>query len=320
MNSNKIREIVSLLGNKKRPFLDDIESSINRYISKQGAECVCIIERYSSGSGVYKRWPIAASMDYVTVAKRFCYGQKYNGHELDSALTDPVVGIVTEKFEKFYASQSEDISKAVLSIILEDKVFSKSFIRTIIDSTSAHYVRDYIKDQAVDTLLNQMHLTLAHSTAHIAASTVAKTVAGVLIKVILLNFKAIVIKVLGTAAIKLLITVAVKKFIVVAIVTMVSKFLLAKLGAVFAAHIAFFILPIIAAFIAYEVVTFPEHLGKKVSEQVRYDLDDNFSEINTSIIEKIVEEMISAEAEKLGSAIANSKEIQEAIDKLIKSL
>jgi mannose/fructose/N-acetylgalactosamine-specific phosphotransferase system component IID len=85
-----------------------------------------------------------------------------------------------------------------------------------------------------------------------------------------------------------LIATAVKKFVLAAILSTVAKALAAKLGIAAGSAFAVVLLPLVAAFIAYEVATFPEHLGAKVSEKVATEIGENFEKINENVVAQIV--------------------------------
>jgi hypothetical protein len=96
----------------------------------------------------------------------------------------------------------------------------------------------------------------------------------------------VVKKVMASAAIKTAIVTIIKKVGVgVLVKTVVGKALVALLAAVGIAHVpvAWVILPLIAAFLAYEYFTFPEKLAGKLPAQVRAEMAIRFGTLNEKI-------------------------------------
>jgi hypothetical protein len=94
-----VREIVTRLDGRREEFLVEVLQSVRSHIGAQGAGCMTIVGRTPSG-GVARSWPLSASVEYAKCLTAFCRGQEFAGHRLDSGLTDPVVEIVTERFDR----------------------------------------------------------------------------------------------------------------------------------------------------------------------------------------------------------------------------
>jgi len=129
-NKDIIQELVNSLGEQRSEFLNDIESSIKSYISSQGANCLTINQVYSSGE-IKRQWKLKASSDYAKCLYAFCRRESFRGYELDSALTEPVVDIVTSKFEAFYRKNNEHINKAFLKALIQDSAIINSIVEKI---------------------------------------------------------------------------------------------------------------------------------------------------------------------------------------------
>jgi hypothetical protein len=80
------------------------------------------------------------------------------------------------------------------------------------------------------------------------------------------------------------------------------------------------LLPLIAAFIIYEVATFPAHLGEKVSAKVVVELGGKFDKINEKVMVQIIRQFSSVALVELGKSIAEDVVVQQSIVDLIDEL
>jgi hypothetical protein len=80
------------------------------------------------------------------------------------------------------------------------------------------------------------------------------------------------------------------------------------------------LLPLIAAFIAYEVVTFPAHLADKVSTNVAVELGLNFEQVNERILQQIVGQFTTTGVLEVGKLLAKDPDVQHSIIDLLTEL
>jgi hypothetical protein len=323
------QDLVTRFGDKKESFLSDVRHAVTGYISSQGSSCLTLIERKSNGPEV---WSLSPHPGYALRLIAFCTESKYDGHVIDSGLTEPVIGIVTRQFEMLYQSNDEIISKAILNYIMEDKALSKSLINTIVGSASAKKLSEEVKDKVASLIVSQIkHLTqtgaakaviatVGKTVAAVAAKPIATKIATLLMKLIAVHLKTIIAKVLASAAIKGIIAAAVKKFLIAAIAATVVKAIAAKFGISASAAFLWVLLPVIAAYLIYEVATFPQHLGEKVGDKVVEDLRGSYNKINDDVFERIVYEVIDVGIGALASELAQNREVQDGIKELINGL
>lgn len=321
-----VAELVTRFEDKRANFLSDVRSAVAGYISQQGSGCLTLVERRSSGDAT---WALSANPQYVARLVPFCRGATYDGHVIDSALTEPVVGIVTRQFEMLYQSNDEDISRAIVAYILEDKVMSNALVEAVVGSALVGHAASAVKQKVAALILDQLReilqtgsaktvmATVGKSVAAMAAKPVGAKIAALLMKFIALNMKAIIAKVLASAALKGMIAGAVKKFLIVAIGAAVVKAIAAKFGISAAAVWLWFLLPLIAAFLIYEIATFPQHLAEKVSDRVAEDLRGSFTKINGDVFDRIVSEVLAVGVGAIAADLGRSKEVQDAISELI---
>lgn len=143
----------------------------------------------------------------------------------------------------------------------------------------------------------------------------ATIVAHLLLKLLAANMSKIVAKILASAFLKKILAVLVKKFILTVVTTAVLQFLGTHVGAaVGGSTIMWIVLPLLAAYIGYKIATFPEKLGEKVSKKIREQLSEKFESTNTTILEKIFEQVFGED--ELVQVIAKDKGFQTMMRKL----
>jgi hypothetical protein len=150
-------EVEKGLRRRKATFLNGVENKINGYIVSTGKNCIAVVERKSDGS-VYCTWDFSNDMDDLCKhVYQFMRKKKSSGGRMhDSALTDPVIDIVTKDYKDFYASESENISKGVLTALASDQIKLKSFVDRLSDIALKDLSRE-AKHQVVKLVVH--HIT-----------------------------------------------------------------------------------------------------------------------------------------------------------------
>lgn len=125
----------------------------------------------------------------------------------------------------------------------------------------------------------------------------------------------IVAHILASTALQHVLVGLMKKFVLAAVTTAVFNFLVLHFGAALAgASIMWVVLPIIVAYMAYKIHEFPKELGGKVAASVRAELDDQFENMNKTILEKIFESVIGSD--KLVRKIAEDEGFRDVMREL----
>lgn len=78
------------------------------------------------------------------------------------------------------------------------------------------------------------------------------------------------------------------------------------------------VLPLIVAYIGYQIATFPEKLGNKVSKKIRVELEQNFESTNKTMLQKIFDTVFGGN--ELVEIIAKDEEFQTMLKTLEKKL
>ncbi|MCM1108891.1 MAG: hypothetical protein NC388_07535 [Clostridium sp.] len=323
---NNINEIVQKLGNKKKGFLDSVESAINSHISNRSwQDCLTIVLRNTDGNISSTWYPSEVMSGYTPRFISFLRKKKYNGYAVDSVLTDDIVQLVTNKFSSFYKDNTECISKSLLDQLLKDHIFVEQLSKQMIEisngtlpsavksqMTSAiiHHLEKTLNVDITDTCGHIITTSTSHIVAFAAALPISKAMVAVMAKSLAVSMKTVIAKVLASTAMKTMMMTAVKKIVVAKILAATITLVGAHLGGI---SIAWIIAPLLLAFITYEVSNLPSKMGKKVSEAVRIELNGEFDNINTNIVQQIVSSFSTSIIGTLASDIANNEEIKELL-------
>jgi hypothetical protein len=330
---DSVRNLVELLGENKEAFLTSVNQTIRSYIERQGAECLTIIGRLPSGE-IGHTWKLAPNLEYCRCLMAFCQAKQFKGYALDSGLTDPVVELVAKEFESFYQDHNHQIANELTRALARNEAFVNSLTQALVDSVSgvSKNTASIVKQKASMLIADQLQNLLQTGAGEAITATTTKVIAGaiaapltasiaaMLLKLLAVHMKTIIIHILSSAAVKAIIATIVKKYVVAALVGGTVKAIAAKLGLSMAGAFAVVLLPLIVAFIAYEVWRFPAHLGKQVADKVMEELGANFAEINEGILLQIVGDLGKSGARELAKRLANEPEIQQSLDELLASL
>lgn len=162
-------EILDVLGDSKEVFLARVEARIKDYISSRSfSDCLTFVEKRPHSP---KIWKPEASASYLQCLGAFCAGKRLNGHELDSALTEPVVALVTEEFEALYEANSEELSSALSVGLMRSRIFTTSLVENIVDITNSE-LPNAVKNKVALVLLQKLEATFDVHFSRAAASAV----------------------------------------------------------------------------------------------------------------------------------------------------
>lgn len=328
--------IGAVLENDKRAFLDDVEKTVRSYIRGTGKQCIAVVEKIPTGRQeadgspeyrlskhpvefnadfikvLYKsKHPVELNTDFIKVLYKFMRRKTYNGHEIDSTLTKPVLDIIEEKYVALYKKHGDMISTQVVEMLVKDNVLLNSFVTRLEDKIVKDLSKtacailvllivDQIQSAASSTVGTQVAHAAGHQLLHIIASHLAQIIA----------------KFLASTAFHKIMTVVVHKLVIVIITTVILKFLaLHIVVAVTASAFMWIVIPIVIIIIAEQIKDFPEKLSKKVSAKVRSHLAKSFQSTNQSVLKAVFDEVVNGE--KLLLAVAEDKDVKDMINKLV---
>ena len=385
LDETEIKAIVEKLGNSKKDFLNDLESSINSYISsKSWEECLTIVQIDSEGN-VKSTWEPKPSEEYLErfwlfINKKkfkeehlekiqqpppppppppvlelvsyeppkpkltdsrlnlihFFTGPRYKlvtiEYDLDSKLTSGVIQLVIDKFQAFYSSDS--FSKLIAEKIIKDKAFAE-ILAIQITEVSRGFLPTAVKKQFTAKLagildnstqsIQQGIIDTTGAVVHgvvntVIATSISQSVIAVMINNVAHFLHGVIAHVLATTAIKTTLINITKKYVVtklIAIVLALAPNLVPFLGTMPAWAI---LLPIVAGFIAYQISSLPEKMGTDVSHAIIEELNGNFEEMNTNVVNQIMgdltKETLSSLAVEIAQNLSNDSTFQDNLNEL----
>jgi hypothetical protein len=316
-------DVLALLNQRKENFLDDVETDVKIYIKSTGKQCIAMVEKASDSGIILKTWEVHLNDDlgdFCKVLYKFVRKEQYHGHDLDSALTEPIVNLVETAYQDFYQSESEAISMGMLVMLAADEVNLCSFIDRIADIALQQFSKQ-VRKQVVHMLMHQIKESVNQGTlnsvgqhaGHLAVTTagtqVATIVAHLLLKLLAANIAHVVAKLLASAFLKKVLAILIKKFVLAAVTTAVVQFLATHIGAaVGGSTIMWIVMPVLVAYIGRQIAKFPETLSVKVSASIRKELDGRFEPTNQTILEKVFHTIFGGN--ELVQAIAMDEEFR----------
>jgi hypothetical protein len=325
--------IAKSLDGRKDAFLNDLELSIYNYIIGTKKQCIAVVEKIPKGTNpetyTLRKYEMHADNnldDFIEVLFKFMIHKNHHGHELDSALTDPVVKIVEEKYVQLYKSADSELSEGFVRVFQADQDKLQNFVSRLTNKLSSKLsskARAQIVHLIISNLRHAASSHVAHVVGHevtVIASTaigtqVMMTLGHVLAKAIYLHCGQAIAHFLASAAFHKLMTVLLHKFLLGVVSATVLQFLAANVGVAIGPTAVFFVvIPIIAAILARKIYKFPRTLGKEVSKKVREELDTQFNMINKGILQSTFEDIFKGD--KLVDAVAEDEDVKAMIDKL----
>lgn len=309
-----IDKLVTHLQEGQEGFLDDLQYAVRHYVEEQGSECLAIVERDDMGA-IERVWRLALSGDYVERLLAFVNDQQYNGRELDSTLTEPLIELVVGKFGHYYKSSGTQIAR----ILLEDRQFTEKLVENVVDQHAT--LRAQLRRRAVRVITDELQEQLQNRTGELvtttANATATRKIALVLDEQLAFQIQALVLKVIALPVVNQMLILVIQKFIVSTILYSVIRFIAVKLGIGIGATTMLFLLPIVAIWIARDIANFPTELGRQVGQQVRDELETHFDEINRYVMSEVYDEFVRIGAEQLAQDLAQDTNLKNYIDVLV---
>lgn len=306
------KDLIATLGSKKHAFLSTIETRISTYVRSTGPRCVSIIER--------KPAPRADELhklgldEWMPVFTCFLLRKKYFNHTLDSALTDPIIDIVTTSYSEFITANSADINAFFLRQITQDRVVQDAFMGYIAEQcvragvkhtrqqishalTLAlhHAVKSHVGQAIAHTTAHTAHVVAGH-TAIVTGSSAGHAVGTMLYKLLTKHIALITSHALSHAFLSKVITVLAKKYCVAAITVCVVKAALGHMGGGHAAMLFHALAAVaIKIYIVYRISTLPKTMGEKLGAGVRAAMDGRFVDVTERALRDVVKAIQSPE-------------------------
>ena len=264
--------------------------------------------------------------DFIEVLYKFACEAPHNGHQLDSALTYPILEIIESNFVALYERHKTEISDEFMKKLRDNETLLNSFIgrltdkvvgkisddgrQTIIDTIGTK-IQDTTSSQTADAVAQ--HVALSAST--VIGSQVATLTASAIVKTITAKIGMMVGQFLASAAFKKIIVVIAHRLIVGAVTSTVIHFLAAHIGsAISASTIMWIIIPIATAILIKQIRGFPRKLGKEVSQSIRQQIAESFETVIKNTLEQVFDKVFCGD--ELLESVAQDKDVEKALKEL----
>ena len=319
-----VNQMVDALEADKDPFLDYVRGNVRGFIEKQGAGCLALVETTPKGRVL---WKLSPDPSYIARLISFCRGVPHGGNALESALTEPVVGIVTDCFEEFYESRSDVLAEAMMGHLMSERAFAEALAAALVGTTSlatdavrnkaAALLADHLREAVRGASAKGLGASSAKAIGAALSKPIAAKVAMILVKAFGAQLKVLIAKMIASGALKALIAATVKKYVLMAVAGVVVKAVATKFGISASAAFAFVLIPVIAAYIAYEVTVFPKTLGEKVSAKVAEELSGTFTGLNREVIGGVAGKVVDTSATVLADSLLTASGVREALGEFV---
>jgi hypothetical protein len=246
----------------------------------------------------------------------------YKGEELDSWLTERIMGLVEKLYTNFFNEHSDVCGKIMLQKLQNNPVAYKrvgqQFAASLRESGEPlteemckaliHLISEQLSNHTMDQLGQQ----LGHALMHVGGASVISTFAATLVHLLSSTIAKLAVKIAAKVSFKTVMKLAAKKIALVAITGIIStcasiggKAAAAKGFGVFAAIVAHAAIPIIiAAVVAMEAHKFTGKVADKIAPEVRSVLAGDFENKNRSMLEIIGRDSLEDFAIQLGKTLA----------------
>ncbi len=246
----------------------------------------------------------AASPQYLKALYCFARGQQYEGGEIDSIVTVPIVKATENALVEVL--NSSDVRDLVVKTVTTREDVS-STVKGVLGGESKWIASELLETAGISPLgfaSDQIAQHAATAASDLLASTTGKAIIAAIAKVALTTqgklllakvITTVVAKVAASTALKVMVVSALKKIGVAFLIKAVLvKLLATALPALVAAKIPIFwiLLPILGAFIYYEMKHIPDKLAAKIPPQIGAEVERSFPELAHKFAEMIVADMM----------------------------
>lgn len=325
-------DLIDRLASRKSEFVDKAQSRVYFYIRSQNRKtCLSIVEKDGHGSGE-SRTHRPGFDSYIKVLTCFCTKQKYHSHELDSALSKPIVDVICSCYTELLDENSEEVKEFLFKKIAGNKVVLETALTAAMAKLTAKglnvsqaklaaMVHHAISQTVAHAASTKIGMAVGHGVTVVAGSTAGHFLTKMLLQAVAHHINYVVAHFLSHAAVQKAVMVAMKKICIVTVTAVVVKALAAKLGVTSAAAAAHILGGVfVGGYLTIKLLNLPEEMASNVSVGVRDTLNENFQ----PCLEKIFDDLMkkALDPEKLSSVLVSEmtdvggwqKELEAGVD------
>lgn len=326
-------EIAAIIGDQRDAIVGSVRSAIRTHIgAKSSKECLALVLRNANGD-VVDRLPLAAEKRYASALIAFVRKQPFEGRTLDSGLTDSTAVVVADAFAAHIGEKSDAIAEKLMPLMISDERFVGALSAAMMSAYSGPVPRHLQKkvvsvltaklggvlSQTIDTTTTAtIKASLVKLAAASMSSPIAVKIASLLVASLTTTLKPIIVKLLASTAFKAAVVSKLKAVIVGSMLGAFVKIIGVKLGLTTAGAFLWVLIPLVLAWIAYEVTHFNEKLAAKVSDSVADDLADDFSRTSRSLADTVVEQLVLGGAGLLAGKLVVDENVIDLIHESIR--
>jgi hypothetical protein len=302
-----LKDLRKLIQDQKDEVIPAVQAAIEKHISKKSPkECLTLVTRSKSGA-VRETIPMGANKRYASALIAFVRKADFEGKALDSALTDSTSAVVADAFSDKIGAKADALAEKVVPILISDARFVDALSAAVVSAYSGPFPQ-HLRSRIVGILTAKIGGALSQSidtatsatikasvikvTAVSVSSPIAVKITAAIVKSLSVVLKPLILKLMASSAFKAAIMTKLKAIVIGSMLGAFVKIIAVKLGISTGAAFMWILLPLVFAWLAYEVSSFPEKLASKVSAGVAAELDENFKETSASLAEMLVERVI----------------------------
>jgi hypothetical protein len=329
-----LTETLSKLNWYKETFLNQVENDIKDFIERsRKRDCTAIIAIRPSGSRiVYRIQNDGWARRLRAMAKhkdRLNSGNSslpmYDGDQLDSYLSQPIMDRVGELHSQFLRDQGDVLGSHMVERLRNNpevyRAFARQFAQSVRDAGEplttelyealVHLVQHRLSSHATDELGRH----LGHALMHVGGNAEITCFTTAMAHVFHAAITKVLIKYTSAFALKSVFLVAGKiigKAVLGAFVAHVTAHLAAHAsGAAAILPVYLALLPLVAIFTAHEIDKFPEKLARKIAPNVRQVVAGDFESRNQSALELTFKDTFKDGAKKICEILLSESQMAE---------
>ncbi|KAH7183922.1 hypothetical protein BKA60DRAFT_549031 [Fusarium oxysporum] len=294
-------DILDELATQKVEFINHARSSVYNYVRQQRRRDIGqIIEKDAYGPAQHRTHHPGLD-SYLIVLGYFCAKKAYNGHGLDSVLTDPVVEVVCNCYSELLQKHSDELNAYLTQKILANEIVLQETLKIVMSNLSAkglkisqaklvRLIHDVMSQAVLHATHSKLGIVIGQGVMAAAGSTAGQILAKMLVKATAHHVATITAHVMSNTMAAAAVKAAAKKVCVVTITAVIAKTLATKLGVTSAAStMSIAGWTFLGGYLTYKLIGLPEEMAEKVSNGVSDTLSGSYRPCLEQILTSLTE-------------------------------